>query len=99
LSYDGSFAREWINTLLNIPELISAPDHLHLFSLPVLIDASGAQKRQCALISLTQEYYNPFSVNLITFAFQTIAAFTSISDLQQNKVLESYLRPLSRSNI
>jgi hypothetical protein len=31
------------NTLLNIPALISAPDHLRLFSLPVLIDASGAQ--------------------------------------------------------
>jgi hypothetical protein len=26
LSYDGSFAREWINTLLIIPALISVPD-------------------------------------------------------------------------
>jgi hypothetical protein len=56
LSYDGSFAREWINTLLNIPVLISAPDHLCLFSLPVvLIDASGAQKHRCARLSLTPE--------------------------------------------
>jgi hypothetical protein len=49
----GSFAREWINTLLNIPALISVPDHLCLFSLPVLIDASEVQKHWCARLSLT----------------------------------------------
>jgi hypothetical protein len=57
LSYDGSFAREWINTLLNIPALISAPDHLRLLSLPVVIDASGAQKRWCACLSLTPDIH------------------------------------------
>jgi hypothetical protein len=55
LSYDSSFAREWINTLLNIPALISVPDHLRLFSLPVLIDASGVQKRRYVRLSLTPE--------------------------------------------
>jgi hypothetical protein len=59
LSYDGSFAREWINTLLNIPALISVPNHLRLFSLPVLIDASGAQKRWCARLSLTPDVALP----------------------------------------
>jgi hypothetical protein len=62
LSYDGSFAREWINTLLNIPALISAPDHLRLFSLPVLIDASGAQKCRCARLSLTPEHLLGLSI-------------------------------------
>jgi hypothetical protein len=38
-----------LNTLLNIPALISTPDHLRLFSLPVPIDASGAQKRPLKL--------------------------------------------------
>jgi hypothetical protein len=57
LSYNGSFARVWINTSLNTQQaLTSAPDNLLLFSLPGAVGVSEAQKCRCARISLTHVY-------------------------------------------
>jgi hypothetical protein len=58
LSYNGSFAKVWINTSLNNQALTLAPDNLLLFSSPGAVGVSEAQKRWCAHLGLTPELRN-----------------------------------------